>query len=218
MKEEWRSMGRIISLAISCVVIVAAGGGITFIQKPVGAFYLILWLVWAGTTMLWRKEGVASSYDRNQVLGLAVLGIITIPALLVGPPWEYANFTVPLPRDGVLSWAGLVLFAVSIALQDAAMLELRGAYTVHLGVQKGQRVVKSGPYRFVRNPGYFGFILSVIGIGLSLSSIIALFSVVPVVVFILWRIGHEEKMLVKEFGKEYKQYMKVTKRLIPFVY
>ena len=218
INSEWRIIGRLISLAIFCAVTVAAGGGITFIQKPVGAIYLLLWLLWAGTTMLWRKEGVVSSYDKNQLIGLTVLGIIAIPALLVGPPWEYANFTGPLPRDGILSWVGLAIFAASIVLQSAAMLGLRGAYTFRLGIQKGQRLVKGGPYRFVRNPGYFGFILSVIGIGLSLSSIIALLSIVPVVIFILWRIRHEEEMLMREFGREYKAYMKETKRLIPFVY
>ncbi|MCX6775497.1 MAG: isoprenylcysteine carboxylmethyltransferase family protein [Candidatus Micrarchaeota archaeon] len=218
MKLDGRTIGRVISLLILCIVTAAAGGGITFIQKPVGVIYLFLWLLWAGATMLWRKEGVKSTHNKNQLIGLAVLGIITVPALLIGPPWEYANFTGPLPRDGILSWAGLAIFAASIILQSAAMLELKGAYTFRLGIQRGQHLVKSGPYRFVRNPGYFGFILSVIGIGLSLSSIIALLSVVPVVVFILWRIGYEERMLVKEFGKEYRQYMKETKRLIPFIY
>jgi len=78
--------------------------------------------------------------------------------------------------------------------------------------------VEKGTYRFIRNPGYLGLILQILGSGLALSSIIGLLFVVPVAVFILWRIGQEERMLIKEFGREYKTYMRETKRLIPFVY
>jgi protein-S-isoprenylcysteine O-methyltransferase len=208
-----------VALAVFCMGTVAAGGGLSFVQKPVGVLYLFLWLVWAGMTTLWSEEGGASSYDKNQFLGLVVLGIfVLLPAFVIGQPWEYANFTGPIPRDGILSWIGLAILTVGIGLQGAAMLELRGAYTSRLGVRKGQRLVKTGPYRFVRHPGYLGFILSILGSGLALSSIIGILCVVPVTLFLFWRIRYEERMLVKEFGKEYNQYMKETKQLVPFVF
>jgi protein-S-isoprenylcysteine O-methyltransferase Ste14 len=35
---------------------------------------------------------------------------------------------------------------------------------------------------------------------------------------LLFRIGIEERMLVEEFGVEYEEYMRRTKKLIPYVY
>jgi protein-S-isoprenylcysteine O-methyltransferase Ste14 len=79
-----------------------------------------------------------------------------------------------------------MLFAAGIILQSAAMWTLRGFYTVRLGVKSGQRLVTTGPYRRVRHPGYLSYIISILGIGLALSSLIVLGLVIPVVLFIVW--------------------------------
>lgn len=145
--------------------------------------------------------------------------LVSAPLLIVAPPWEYAHFTGPFPRDGPVAWIGLVLFAAGIALQAAAMWELRGMYTVRLGMQPEHHLVTSGPYRLVRHPGYLSYIISMTGIGLALSSLVGLGLVILVAPFILWRIQHEETMLVAEFGEEYQAYVLQTKwRLIPLVY
>jgi len=34
----------------------------------------------------------------------------------------------------------------------------------------------------------------------------------------LYRIGVEERMLIERFGDEYREYMKKTKKIIPFIY
>lgn len=209
---------RLVFLAILCFVTVIAGGGITFFQRPVGTLYLALLVLWGGVTVVERKEGVPSTYDKKQRVVLIIFGIISVPVLFIAPAWEYAHLAGPIPRDGALAWIGLAIFGAGIALQAAAMRELRGFYTLRLGIQPGHRLVRSGTYRFVRHPGYLGFILSVTGIGLSLSSIIALVSVIPTVLFILWRIKGEEEMLLTEFGEEYKTYMQETRQLIPLIY
>jgi len=37
-------------------------------------------------------------------------------------------------------------------------------------------------------------------------------------IFLIIRIQTEEKMLVSEFGKEYEEYKKRTKKLLPYIY
>ena len=73
------------------VIVALAGGGLTFLLRPVGAVYVVLWiaywLVQAG-----RRRGQASSYDRKQRI-VYVSGVIVIPVLVVVVPWEYAHFT-----------------------------------------------------------------------------------------------------------------------------
>jgi protein-S-isoprenylcysteine O-methyltransferase Ste14 len=91
-------------------------------------------------------------------------------------------------------------------------------FSLDVGTQKGQKVVKNGPYKLVRHPSYTGLLLTVVGIGLALQSWEG------VIVIILgfgfgfgYRIHVEEKLLVSKLGDEYIEYMKETKRLIPYI-
>ena len=211
--------GRFVFIAASCVIVVVAGGGADFLRRPVGALYLALWVVWWLVTSLGRQFGTPSTYDRTQRVLVMALSSVSMPLLIVGPPWDYARFAGPIPRDGPLAWMGLALFATGIALQAAAMWALRGMYTIRLGRQPGHRLITNGPYRLVRHPGYLSYILSMTGIGLALSSLLGLGLTILVLPFILWRIQHEEEMLMAEFGEEYQTYRRRTRwRLMPWAY
>jgi protein-S-isoprenylcysteine O-methyltransferase Ste14 len=211
-------IGRLFFVAVTCVIVVIAGGGVDFVRRPVGAIYLLLWGVWWTVTLLGRARGVRSSYDQTQ-RAITSVGIVVFVLLIVAPPWEYARFESPIPRDGWLAWTGLALFAAGIALQSSAMWALRGLYTSRLGVQPGHRIVTRGVYRWVRHPGYLSYIMSLTGIAFALSSLIALVLAILSVMLILWRIPREEEMLATEFGAEYQTYMQQTKwRLLPLVY
>lgn len=211
-------LGRLIYIIATSMVILLAGGGTDFINKSVGACYLILWILWWTVTFIGRRKGEDTVYNKSQKMLVVISGIISVPFLIYIPVWEYSHFQGPLPRDSVLSWAGLILFASGIIFQSIAMWQLKGFYTVRLGIQTEQKLVTSGLYRVVRHPGYLSYIIAIIGIGLSLSSILTLVFVIFIALFITWRIKGEEEMLLKEFGNEYREYMKRTKKLIPFIY
>ena len=76
----------------------------------------------------------------------------------------------------------------------------------------------NGPYKLIRHPSYTGGLLILIGLGLALQS----WGAVLITLLILslaygYRIHVEEKLLVTELGDEYIDYMKRTKRLIPYI-
>ena len=203
---------------LCCVAIVLAGGGWAFLQRPVGAVYLALWVVWWLLIAVGRQRGVASAYNRSQRL-ISALGVVALVGLVVVPPWEYAHLTGPIPRDGPLAWLGLALFAAGIVLQAAAFRELRGLYTSRLGMQPHHRLVTCGPYRLVRHPGYLSNLLCLAGIGLALSSLVGLGLTLFIVPLIVRRIAREEEMLAVELGQEYETYRQQTRwRLLPLVY
>ncbi|MBI2938019.1 MAG: isoprenylcysteine carboxylmethyltransferase family protein [Thaumarchaeota archaeon] len=209
-------IGRVLFALTTSVIVALAGGGLTFLLRPVGAVYMVLWiaywLVQAG-----RRRGQASSYDRKQRI-VYVSGVIIIPVLVVVVPWEYTHFTGPIPRDDLVSWAGLALFALGITVLAAAVRTLGELYTSYLGIQPEHRLVTSGPYRYVRHPGYLGELLSMFGIGFALSSVVGLALAFLSLLLVLKRIKQEEEMLTAKFGNEYRAYMGRTKRLIPFIY
>lgn len=212
-----RRAAQAVFFALSVVLILlVAGPG--FVQRPVGLAYLVLWVALAVATAVFRRPGAPSKYDRSQIAWRSVLGIFGFLAILVLGPWEYTNMTGPLPRDGLLAWIGIGLFALGVAINAWAMAALRSLYTVRLSVQADHRLVTSGPYRRVRHPGYSGFLLALPGMGLALGSLTMLAFTVAILAWLVERIGKEEAMLVEQFGDEYRAYQRRSKRLIPFLY
>ena len=98
------------------------------------------------------------------------------------------------------------------------MWTLHGLYTTQLGIQPGHRLITTGPYRWLRHPGYLSNLLSLTGIGLALSSLIGLALAALVVPLLLHRIAHEEAMLRDAFGDAYRAYQRRSWRLLPFVW
>ena len=117
-----------------------------------------------------------------------------------------------------MALAGIILFASGIVIMASAMHALGRFYTSYLGIQPEHQLVTAGPYKYVRHPGYFGEVLSMFSVGLSLSSISGLILGVVSLALVLIRIKPEEEMLIDKFGNEYESYMKRTKRLIPLIY
>jgi len=115
-------------------------------------------------------------------------------------------------------YPGVVLVVLGIMLRQWSIAVLGRFFSGTIGVQKGQKVVATGPYRLVRHPAYTGGLLILVGIGLALQS----WGAVLLLLLIIgpaygYRIYVEERVLVSEFGDEYVKYTKRTKRLIPYV-
>ncbi len=88
----------------------------------------------------------------------------------------------------------------------------------HRPDQTDHKVIDKGPYHYIRHPMYAGGLLSVLGIGMALQSWPGML-VIVVVPGLGWgnRIRIEERFLSAELGNDYVEYMKRTKRLIPFL-
>jgi protein-S-isoprenylcysteine O-methyltransferase Ste14 len=85
-------------------------------------------------------------------------------------------------------------------------------------VQKDQQVISTGPYRIVRHPLYSGNSILVIGLSLSLGSLIALIPALCFILIMAIRLLFEEKKLSEDL-QGYTDYKKrVRYRLIPFIW
>ncbi len=77
------------------------------------------------------------------------------------------------------------------------------------------RLVADGPYRYVRNPLYFGNILLAIGFGVMTSRIGCPILIVGMLVFVYRLILREEAGLAASQGDAYRAYCAVVPRLLP---
>ena len=80
------------------------------------------------------------------------------------------------------------------------------------------RIVDTGPYRFVRNPMYLGHLIFFLGLALVLRSWIALAVFMVHAVWFDLRVREDETRLLGRFGGPYLGYCGRVKRWIPGVY
>jgi protein-S-isoprenylcysteine O-methyltransferase Ste14 len=111
------------------------------------------------------------------------------------------------------------LYALSLGLTGWAMIS--NAYfstAVRIQADRGQQVCRSGPYRYVRHPGYVGFCLQALSVPILLGSFWALLFTLPVWVLIVIRTSLEDRMLQEQL-QGYQEYAReVRYRLIPRIW
>ena len=77
----------------------------------------------------------------------------------------------------------------------------------------------SDPTPSVRHPMYTSFLLMGIGQALLLSNwLVALAGLVGFAILFFLRVNKEERMMLENFGPQYRAYMKRTKKIIPYLY
>jgi protein-S-isoprenylcysteine O-methyltransferase len=152
----------------------------------------------------------ARSMDRAMKLGFVLsLGAPVLARLLPGaePP---APFVV----------LGAVLAAGGLALRGWAMRVLGRRYTLTPQAQREHHYLcTTGPYRWVRHPGYLGLLLQFLGMGILLAPLVALLASVPIVLMTALRVLGEERLLVAEFAADYESYRsRVPWRILPWTF
>lgn len=81
-----------------------------------------------------------------------------------------------------------------------------------------QKVISTGPYRFVRHPMYSGTLILLLGVPLALGSLWGLVTLIPMVIVISWRLLAEERFLSANLPA-YSEYLKRVKyRLVPCIW
>lgn len=177
----------------------------------------LLVLIWAGSEVLYRLHGgIKSASDgiSSQVIGAAMLFNIVMMIALGAT------------HTGAIGWnaapiatAGLIVATGGTALRYSAILTLGRFFTSAVLIRQDHDLVRHGPFRLIRHPGYTGVLLFGLGIGLTLANPLAAgLYVLTQGAALLYRIGVEERVMRESFGEQYDTWSQSTKRLIPFVY
>lgn len=122
----------------------------------------------------------------------------------------------------LVDWIGFTGMYLNITCAIIAIaLIANGWYNIYhkyWSKNAGQgRVVKSGVYKYIRHPQYTGFLLLSLGMLLEWATL-PLIIMFPFMIWLYVRLAkREERDMIAEFGEEYAQYMKQTKRFIPFL-
>jgi len=108
------------------------------------------------------------------------------------------------------------LFGFSIWLSWRSHADLGKNWTPTLGIRNEHRLITNGAFRYVRHPVYAAHLIWAIAQVMLLHNWIAGYSFLMFIVpHYLLRVKNEEKMMLEQFGEEYRVYMKRTPRIIP---
>jgi protein-S-isoprenylcysteine O-methyltransferase Ste14 len=118
-----------------------------------------------------------------------------------------------------LQAVGLALFAAAMVVETWAVAVNRFfSSVVRIQRYRGHRVITTGPYRYVRHPGYAAGLLLFLGGGLALGSWLALLLNLVMIPALIRRTVIEDRGLRQEL-EGYAQYAeKVRYRLIPGIW
>ncbi len=189
----------------------------------VGDFHWTILLV--ALNILWAVPLIGSVYvpeERIRTTAKAYcyylwMGAMLVEFLAVG--YDYAHVQSGGRSSAAESAAGLVLIALGFLESGVAWLSIRRYSAPEFQIVEEHKVVDWGLYRFIRHPIYLGFFLIGLGLPLFVRSIIGLAAFVVVVAPTwLYVIPQEEDFLVSELGADYAEYIRRTKRLLPFIY
>ena len=166
---------------------------------------------------LWKKNvSFVRSYDRVfSWLFIAVAVLWLLPAIAKYSGWGFLNFFAQLPSVDfpiVTIVIGAIFFIAAIFL-DAKVVSRRrkqgGCQDPHESVV----IVREGPYRVIRHPGYlaemvyFGLLPILLSKWLPFT-ILAVISIAIIIGSFAYLIRAEDNFNARKWGDEYRQFMR----------
>lgn len=193
-------------------------------------FRIAFWILFAGVLVMRvffslkvRRSGERVMPDKKAIQqegkGMFAVRVILFFIMIgwlvlyaIDPPWM-KGLSVPFPVW--LRWLGFALGLASLGFWTWTQVALGKHWSPQLQLREEHHLVTTGPYAHIRHPLY----TAMFGYGASLALVTAniIFILLAVIVFagMFARAPREEDMMIEEFGDEYRQYMKKTKRFFP---
>lgn len=153
----------------------------------------------------------------NAKQDVANLGVVRPPlvyllSLVTGSTIQFAAPLTFCPRAFAVP-IGASLVAVAVALFSYAVNKFRAAGTPVPARKPTTVIVRTGPYRFSRNPIYLAFSLLQIGIAIWVNSLWLIATLIAAIALMHYVvIPREEQYLERRFGAEYLDYKASVRR------
>ena len=176
-------------------------------------------LTWMVLRIVFQKkvgggEKVAQRYAGREKISYMLVSFSFVPIILYvfGGLFGFGKIDFP----GWLRWFGALTGLAGCALFAFTHAALGKNWSGVLEIAKDHRLVTNGPYRLVRHPMYSAFFMMGIGVLLlSANWFVGGVNLLAVTYMYVVRVLDEEKMMLDQFGEEYKVYMTRTGRLVP---
>ena len=183
-------------------------------------YFIIYYIATLIDTILRPVDESDNKADKPTIILLILF--LASPFLLISMFFEsvllnplYINFW----NSDIILILGLIIYVIGAIISLGSRFQLGRFGSGRLKIKEEHELVTKGVYRHLRHPMYLGGIIGVIGFCFVFHGFIMMFLILALY-FIVFRsrMIYEEKILQEQFGEKYSEYMKKTKRIIPFIY
>ncbi len=133
-------------------------------------------------------------------------------AFVVNPAWMSWS---ALPLPALLRWTGVGVILATFSLPLSAFVSLGKNYSGSVVIKDSHTLVRSGPYRWVRNPIYTSYFALALSLFLLTANWFIGLALLTLSILLASRVRREEALLLERFGDEYQAYMQRTGRFLP---
>ena len=123
-----------------------------------------------------------------------------------------------LPHNTVIEYIGMMILVLSLLFAIWARITLGKNWSGAIQKVKGQSLIHSGPYRYIRNPIYTGIVFGFFGTFVSFGTLDSLLGFCIILIAYIAKISKEQKFLIIEFEEEYRVNIKESWALIPYIF
>ena len=209
------------------LILLICGGGLGWWQAWL---YSMLFLAASVGARMWAEqrhpgliaerqniENIQNAKTWDKVLAPLMAVSVSFPMVIVAGLDHRYNWSSGFPLWLIV--IGFIVIAFGYAFAAWALVENRFfSSLVRIQTDRGHVVCDSGPYRFVRHPGYAGNTLALFGIVLALGSVWTLIPAAVASLITVIRTVLEDQALQEELPG-YRDYARrVRYRLIPGIY
>ena len=162
-------------------------------------------------------ESIRDAKAWDKVLAPLMAVSVVYPLVVVAGLDQRFNWSAAFPLWLIVP--GFILITFGYAFATWALAENRFfSSVVRIQTNRGHSVCDSGPYQFVRHPGYAGNIFALFGIVLALGSVWTVIPAVVASIIAVVRTALEDRTLLEELPGYGDYAQRVRYRLIPWVY
>ena len=175
--------------------------------------------VWIRNPELLKRRGrFGEGTKRWDIACLTVFGLSFLLILIIGA-LDAGRFGLSVMPAWVWPIGAMLLICGQIIVTWSMLANPFFEKTARIQKDRNQRVIDTGPYRFVRHPGYAGTILSfILGAPLMLGSWRAFIPAGIAVLSLIARTRLEDRMLLDELDGYATYAERVRFRLVPFLW
>jgi len=180
--------------------------------------------LWLASEVFYKQRLASNGTDKKgkDKSSLNILWVIIILSISLSIFVSYVRFgtvSLMIAESTWINYLGLLMIFVGIVSRVFIIKSLGKYFTVDVTIRKDHQIKKDGIYSILRHPSYAASLLTFLGLGIYLNNWFSLgIAFIPPFLAFLYRIKVEEKALIEQFGQDYIDYRKSTKRLIPFIY
>ncbi len=191
-------------------------------------FLPIYFVLFFGLAMFWRsylawKRTGVNPYKLGNgdtvhdfVGKLFRLTLIAIALIMLAFTFSESIYTTLMPIPWldsiVLGIIGLILLVFALLWVLIAQIQMGNSWRIGIDEKTTSPLIRHGLFGISRNPIFFGMLVMLIGLMLTLPTALTLLVTVLGIVLIHIQVRLEEPFLLEQYGDDYREYQKQVRR------